>query len=680
MGWCVTPTSPARSPTHARTWHLLGLLGLSRPQTGVGTGRGCSGLVKISLHCRRGYATTLIQQEGAGQCRDAPTNKWQVRKSDMGAAHSTGGLLEMSVSNTGFLLDRLGQDCHPLQFLRELTQNSIEAVQRAGGKGTIIWDADWATFDLEGTYKLCITDDGAGMTGDEMIGYINRLSSSVSKQSFTGNYGVGAKIATLPRNHAGVVYLSWKDGQGSMIQMLHESGRYGLKQWVCTDGGYVYALPLDDSVKPDLIGRHGTKVVLVGDASEANTMKAPPSVPCPSRWVTKYLNSRYFRFPEGITVKAREGWEHPRSDSKHCILRTVTGQGPYLNKHSRESGSLELSGAVAHWWILRDERAVDADNGMIDSAGHTAALYQNELYEHVGGRAGVSRLLQFGVTFGYRWVVIYVEPEAGKSLAANTARTHLLLDSEPLPWSEWAAEFRERMPAALRAFITEKSAKAAESDHAKAIRDRLKEIMDLFRISRYRPVVDGRFNVDADRLTEGHSSPTNETQGSAKGSGSNARAKPMANVYAVFERPHGTPSEKTRPDPFPKVDWVSIENGTRESDAIEDRAAKYLPDQNRLLINADFRVFKDMEAFLQKELGGKLEAANLITDAVRNWFEQALVETVLGVQGFYNSKEWTPHDIDGALSEEGLTAAVMQRYHVLCACRRELGSKIGAIK
>ena len=41
-----------------------------------------------------------------------------------------GNFLEMTVSNIGFLLDRLGQDCHPLQFLRELTQNSIEAINR----------------------------------------------------------------------------------------------------------------------------------------------------------------------------------------------------------------------------------------------------------------------------------------------------------------------------------------------------------------------------------------------------------------------------------------------------------------------------------------------------------------------------------------------------------------------
>ena len=36
--------------------------------------------------------------------------------------------LPMTVANTGFMLDRLGQDCSPLQFLRELTQNAIEAI------------------------------------------------------------------------------------------------------------------------------------------------------------------------------------------------------------------------------------------------------------------------------------------------------------------------------------------------------------------------------------------------------------------------------------------------------------------------------------------------------------------------------------------------------------------------
>src|SRR5580692_1483465 len=106
----------------------------------------------------------------------------------MSARSSFGGdrTLPMTVKNTGFLLDRLGADCHPLQFLRELTQNSIEAILRTDKqKGEIVWDVDWTPYELgeHPTYKLCITDNGCGMSGNDLVKYINQLSSSGTTQS-----------------------------------------------------------------------------------------------------------------------------------------------------------------------------------------------------------------------------------------------------------------------------------------------------------------------------------------------------------------------------------------------------------------------------------------------------------------------------------------------------------------
>jgi hypothetical protein len=139
----------------------------------------------------------------------------------------------MQVGNTSFMLDRLGEDCSPLQFLRELTQNSIEAIQRRPGKaGEVVWDVDWNTYSLTDAFKLCVVDNGVGMSGEEMIKYINALSSSINELSSTGNYGVGAKIAAAPRNRAGLIYLSWKDGVGYMIHLWRDphTGQYGLRQ------------------------------------------------------------------------------------------------------------------------------------------------------------------------------------------------------------------------------------------------------------------------------------------------------------------------------------------------------------------------------------------------------------------------------------------------------------------
>jgi hypothetical protein len=41
-----------------------------------------------------------------------------------------------------------------------------------------------------------------------------------------------------------------------------------------------------------------------------------------------------------------------------------------------------------------------------------------------------------------------------------------------------------------------------------------------------------------------------------------------------------------------------------------------------------------------------------------------LLETVIGIQALRNSREWSFEEIEKALSEEALTAAVMQRHHV----------------
>ena len=64
---------------------------------------------------------------------------------------------------------------------------------------------------------------------------------------------------------------------------------------------------------------------------------------------------------------------------------------------------------------------------------------------------------------------------------------------------------------------------------------------------------------------------------------------------------------------------------------MEDKAAKFLSDQNTLLINADFRVFRDMIARLSKErdAGRGLALRNVVEEIVHQWFEQALISSVM---------------------------------------------------
>ena len=120
-------------------------------------------------------------------------------------------------------------------------------------------------------------------------------SSSSAIQSSDGNYGVGAKIAAATRNHAGLVYLSWKGGKGAMIHLWRDpaTGQYGLRQMHRPDGSFEHWGEIDEDVRPEIIGEHGTKIILYGNAEDQDTMKAPrkPGHPRP---IAKYLNTRYF--------------------------------------------------------------------------------------------------------------------------------------------------------------------------------------------------------------------------------------------------------------------------------------------------------------------------------------------------------------------------------------------------
>jgi len=252
------------------------------------------------------------------------------------------------------------------------------------------------------------------------------------------------------------------------------------------------------------------------------------------------------------------------------------------------------------------------------------------------------------------------------------------MNNELLPWAELAIEFRDNMPEELQAFIDKKAAAASDTDHSKSIRERLKSLLDLFKVSRYRPNPTGSHFIDDEQSVRGgQSQKRSATNGNGGGDASGKRGGVAGNIYTLFEKKDGKPGEKVTPDPFPDVIWVSLREGTRDPGVIEDRAARFLKDQNKLLINGDFRAFTDMINKWHQELGSKPALEQTIIEVVRGWFEQALTETVIGVQALQNSKEWTIDDINKALSEEALTGAVMQRYHVHNNVKRELMSKLG---
>src|SRR4051794_393538 len=119
-------------------------------------------------------------------------------------------------ANPSFTLELAASDCPPLQFIREFTTNSIEAIEARrkaepadAQSSRVVWREYYELGGRAGAPKLACIDTGNGMSGDDLERYINSLASTSKRQATDGNYGHGAKVAGAVGNPAGLTYLSW---------------------------------------------------------------------------------------------------------------------------------------------------------------------------------------------------------------------------------------------------------------------------------------------------------------------------------------------------------------------------------------------------------------------------------------------------------------------------------------
>jgi hypothetical protein len=607
-----------------------------------------------------------------------------------GQVASPDGWHELAVANPTFLLERLGSECTDLQGLRELTVNGLDAIAALGAdrNGRVVWDLDWERFDASGgrVRKLSVIDSGTGMTAGQLRYYINQLAASGREQSLTGNFGVGAKVAAGSRNPHGLEYRSWHQGQGSLVCFKrHPDGRWGLEPQRWADGRTDFWRPLGEAEKPWLLRGedHGTQVVLLGQDERHDTTQTPQSVTEARRqWITRYLNSRFACLPTRVEVLVRDDLGRGEPGQ----LRWIHGERHHLDRRAVAAGAVELSDALAHWWVLDDDHRCRRREAVEwASTGHAAAVFGDELYDVLPQtRGGYGRLQDFGIRFGYERVVLHLKPQAqAGGLESNTARTVLLLDHEPLPWSRWGEEFAARMPDEIRR-LQERAAGADCLPRQEAIRSRVTAILPLYRLSRYRPTRTG---------SQQPAEPATAHLGSESARSPSGPARPSAEPAAY---PNRTPvqwepeqslagGESPAHDPdhdahfsaivgLPDVAWISARDATRASGDLEDQAARYHPGRHELTINADFRAITDLTAHWRARYRGVPGAHTMIEAQIREWCEQILVEVVLAAR----NSQWNAEQLDVLLSPSSFTAALLPRQLLHATLQRRLGQKLGA--
>ena len=612
----------------------------------------------------------------------------------------------MRVANIAFLLDRLAADTPPNQQIRELTENALEAIDRRHksgdvSEGIIRWDVDWDHVKRTNQYKLCIVDNGDGMSPQQMHDYLNALAvqGASGTQGISENFGVGAKITALHRNSHGLVYQSWRDGKGSMVKLHRDDkeGVYGLASFELAEGPE-WTPRIKDAFRPKIIDRSGTKVTLLGTSEEDNTCFPPEDAGKGMNWLITYLTSRYFRVPENIKIQVRvltrieDDWptEEPSPSVKTYNVQTVKGAKALFDDYAQAKGTVSLSTADAHWWVFDDPRQASKD--MSSRGGRTCKVgivFQDEVYVQLTPPAARRILAGFGIVFGSDHVVIYIEPRKTLDIRADTARSRVIINGEDVQeanWFEtWGAEFREQMPEAIKAKIDEIMAKTERDPEGKTrerILERLKRIRDLLRPSRYRRDPNGSLRGIGKALG-GSSSPGDGQKGTgSSGVGGHRGGRSSDDYLADLVESGGELVSAVVVSPKePQVKWVSRADGTREEGELDDLAAEIVGDTlsgDIIKANRDFRGYRDLVTFFAKEFnpGGDTAIDRKIVDYVEEWLESQLVEAVMTVRNLINGRTWTPADIDRALSPHALTTVMMARFHIVERVKRSLSSDV----
>ncbi len=69
-----------------------------------------------------------------------------------------------------------------------------------------------------------------------------------------------------------------------------------------------------------------------------------------------------------------------------------------------------------------------------------------------------------------------------------------------------------------------------------------------------------------------------------------------------------------------------------------------------------------------------------VSEVVREWCEQTLVEVVVGVNQLAGRPGWDEARVRAALSPEALSGAALAIHHVQQSIKRSLGQRLGSLK
>jgi hypothetical protein len=588
---------------------------------------------------------------------------------------SSNSVSALRVADEEFLVASTIERCPKTMMIRELFMNAIEAaIQNPVGARNI----ELREKLEKDVGKLSILNSGPGMSSIELHQMCDIAASIGKEMGLDDNFGMGAKVASLPSNRLGIRYRSCKDGEVSEVILCQRDGVYGRLRRETETGEFDEVIDVTEICANDGAYPAGdwTEVLLYGNAPNQDTVRDPyngdPRVP--GQWLADYLYHRFYRLPEGLVVRLFSG-THKLGDGTR-IFKTIPDRAYRVGK----AESVQVGyGIVIHYFFdppLSGTSHNSSVSGAITSDVSTCGLvYKNEFYDLKKGRQWTLDAPMFGVPFGARHISVHLELPDDYSVRPEAYRQFLRYrdgDQRQVAAQDFATLARENRPQWLIDVI--KSFAPADSGNTNEIRDELQKLLNSLRLKKLSPRLDPVGEVAVER-----------------GGGSGARVVRSGEGQAQGKAPSISPDDFLAIPKGAKRAAISLNSERapeiiylREAEQIEEKglkekAAKFYREGGQLFVNMQYPAISDMRLLLEQEYAAAPDP-EVMREMALKLAERAVVirigRAVVYALAKQLNREWSSEDVERAQSPESLSLAADDYVDALQNARRRMGQAL----
>jgi hypothetical protein len=582
----------------------------------------------------------------------------------------------LEVADEDFLVASLIERCPKTMMIRELMMNAIEAARLAPeGKRQIEISAE----QVDGTAKLAIWNTGPGMDAAELL-LVSNIASSIGKEkSLTGNFGMGAKVASLPSNQRGIRYRSCKLGRVHEVILCKRGGVYGrLRRFHPETGEYLEVVDVTDLAAED--GRpldfDWTEVLLLGNEADQDTVRDPYNgdPEQDAQWLATYLYHRFYRLPPGLKVILTKG------------THKLDGNRPFLPIPARlhlfqKYETVECRNGIKIHYLFDapyDKSSGSGHNksisGALASAVSTCAIiYKDEMYDLRKSKNWTFDAPIFGVPFGAKHISIHVELPDHYPIVPDAYRQFLRYAQGEQPHvsaKDFADLVRENRPEWLIEIIRSFAPDSATSDD---IRNELQNLLNELRVKRTSPKI--VFNGTA-HVASGSGPGAVMAKNLGDGSNGDHPRKIPADLTII-------PTGAKRAELYKNLERAPeiillLEDEEIEEKGLKGRAARFVMEASQLFVNMQYPAINEMRAQLETEYAAA--DPEMIRTLSKQHAERTMIlrvgRTVVYALAKQLNKEWDQRALETASSPESLSMAADDYTDALQNVRRDIGRKL----